>query len=397
MEKQELTRLMDMAKRAVFMNGKQATFLSSIMCSLKFHWSNSIGTAATDGVNLYWNKEFFLSLQPKTRETILLHEIWHVARLHHLRGAGLDPELWNVACDIKINNELIKEGYSFDGLGDFLKSDRYDSSWSEEDIYKDLLENNPNMKMPQPQFMSSSGKPSEEGDEENEPNINPGNANGDLLESSGEEESKQALNNVIQATQQAKLSGEDYSSGLGDIDMLVDTFLKPQVSWNNLLMNFMRDNIPDEDTNWNIRNRRFRNVFLPSSTADKEQLSHLVYYIDVSGSVSDEQVQKFASEVFYVHNVFKPSKITIIPFDTRLREPIEIRAEDKFPALNFTGRGGTSLVPVRMSIEELKPTAAIIFSDLWCPPMEEVKTPVIWIVMDNPEANPSFGLVAHIK
>lgn len=399
----EINKLLDRAKAAVFMSQEKSAFLSSIMCSLKFVWSEEVPTAGVDGFNLFFNRDFFTQASPEFRKTLLLHEIWHVARMHHLRMGDRDPEVWNIACDVIINVGLYNEGYSFEGQEDTIKEclKLHKPDMTEEELYDILMDGKkPNASST---TFSMQGKPSDgdSGTEEQGASPSPekmeGNDKGDILAIPEEEDKNDLITNVIQATQQAKLSGSDYGSGLGDIDGMIEEYLKPKVKWSNILNRFFHDTLPSEDTNWNKRNRRFRNIYLPSDTLDKEVLSHLIYYIDVSGSVSDDQVQQFASEVNYVHGTFKPDKITIIPFDDGIREPIHINAYDKFPKLEFTGRGGTSLAPVREHILEMKPTAAIIFSDMYCRPMQHVGVvPLVWIVMDNPNAVIDEGIVVHI-
>lgn len=404
MSKEELTKALDKAKWETFLCQTSASLLSSLMCSLKYSWDSKIPTACTDGITMKLNPEWFMSLPLSSRKTLIMHEIWHVARLHTLRFDGKNHKLWNIACDIKINNALKEEGYSFVGLEGGCFDPSYPIDAVEEDIYQDLLDKYPDEQSqesaPEPGF--GKGMPSEDGSGESEDidgePFNAPNGLGDLTAPASKEDANITTDNVIRAMQQQKLSGKEATRGLGDVDVLIDQYLKPQVAWSSILMNFFNEHVPKEDTNWNKRNRRFRNIYLPSSEVIGEELSHLIYYIDVSGSVTDEQIQKFASEVFYVHSNFKPNKITIIPFDTQLREPIVITHHDTFPTLEFNGRGGTCLRPVREHILKNMPTAAIVFSDLWCEPMEPVKgVPLVWIVMDNPRAVVEEGIVAHIN
>lgn len=407
MNEAELRRSLDMAKSKAFTCNSHAALLAPTMASLDFKWDNSIESIGTDGISVHWNKDHFISLDQTARETALMHEVYHVALLHNIRGENLDPRLWNMACDYKINNSMIAEGYSFSGLGDYLYDpSKFNLDMSEEEIYEILKQESDNGQEPEqsPGFSGMGAGMQGEGEDsdlDGEPNgqskKNPGNDKGDLLVGS-KEDMKEVIHNVMQAMQQAKMAGQEAGGVFGGVQLMIDQFLKPQVSWNKILMEFFADHVPKPRNNWNKRNRRFEDIHLPSSRGRDRALSHLIYYIDVSGSVTDEQVQKFSSEVNFVHATFKPKKITIYPFDTSLREPIVIESDDEFPALNFEGRGGTCLECVHENIEEMKPTAAIVFSDLYCYPMEvPTETPVVWIVMDNPGAVVKKGTMVHIK
>ncbi|MFP3693432.1 DUF2201 family putative metallopeptidase, partial [Burkholderia sp. SIMBA_048] len=87
---QQLNRELDRTKSAVFL-GKTAAFLGSILCSHNFVWSEEVPTAATNGITLWWNPSWFTKLPVETRKTVLVHELWHPARLHMLRLNGRCP------------------------------------------------------------------------------------------------------------------------------------------------------------------------------------------------------------------------------------------------------------------------------------------------------------------
>jgi predicted metal-dependent peptidase len=70
-----------------------------------------------------------------------VHELLHAALLHHTRGRGRDPRLWNIACDFVVNAWLIEAGIgTLPGVGAL-----YDprlAGMSAEEVY-DLLAENP--------------------------------------------------------------------------------------------------------------------------------------------------------------------------------------------------------------------------------------------------------------
>lgn len=69
-----------------------------------------IGVAAVDA---YLGEIYFhprRGLSPQELIFVYVHELLHAALLHHTRGRGRDPWLWNVACDFLINDWLIEMG-----------------------------------------------------------------------------------------------------------------------------------------------------------------------------------------------------------------------------------------------------------------------------------------------
>ena len=86
------------------------TFLANLMCNLDIKFDDQIKTAATNGKYIKWNPEFFMSVPQQSRVDIMLHELWHIARLHGIRRGIRDPYLWNIACVAKGTKIAMADG-----------------------------------------------------------------------------------------------------------------------------------------------------------------------------------------------------------------------------------------------------------------------------------------------
>lgn len=372
----QLNREMDRTKSDLFSN-RNAAFYGSLLCSLNFAWDTSIPTAATDGIGLWWNPKFFQKLTRRSRETVLMHEIRHPAYLHMIRRGEREPRLWNIACDHKINLELEEEGYSFEGIEWAYKDPKYripwidaqgkSHKWVEEKIYDDLVQQN---FQPPPDYYCDM-KPTTQADR------------------------GRIINTIVRAIQQAKMAAGNIP---GDIEQIVNKFLTPIVPWEQLLHRFMQELVEDGYT-WSKPNRRFPDLYMPSRHVDEGKLSHLMYYEDTSGSISDDDNIRFLSEFKYVKEQFRPEQMTLVQFDCAIQQELVYGPDDPFDQIKIMGRGGTDLVPVREHMLKHRPTAAIIFSDLYCAPMEPLpfEIPVLWVCIRNREATVPFGRLIHIR
>lgn len=373
----QLMREYDRIQAQAFL-GKSAAFFGSLLCSLKFSWQREdCKTAQTDGIELQFNPDFFIWMCPDARETVLMHELWHVGLLHDVRRGSRDPGAWNEACDHYINLQLEADGYKFTGIEDCCKDSRY-IGWVEEDIYDDLMKN------PQKRRKPSGG-------------IGDGLA-GDMKPLSSGSSQGAVVNNVVRAMQQQKLAGGTLAGqGAGRLQEVITQFLKPVVPWQQVLMDFFTD-IDDTRYTWARPNRRYTDIYLPSLEDDEGRLRHLAYFEDVSGSISKADSLRFNSEVAYVKSQFNPKKMSLVTFDDVIQDEINITEEDSFEEIKITGRGGTSLIPVRDWIIKHKPTAAIIFSDMHVAPMQELPfdIPIIWVCLGNRSATVPFGELLHI-
>jgi predicted metal-dependent peptidase len=371
---QHLNRELDRCKSAVFL-GKTAAFLGSIMCSLNFVWTQEIPTAETNGIDLWWNPTWFLGMTPDNRKAVLMHELWHVARLHMLRLGDRCPDVWNYACDYVINNDLKDEGYVFDGIGGLF--DPQYVGMAEEDVY-DLLQKN------------GGGGPF--------PGAFNGKGGHDIIPLKPEEK-HQVINKVVTAVHQAKLAGAGNVPGA--IESILDHFLAPVIPWQTVLNRFFTQ-LLDENYTWARPNRRYlggTDMYLPSRFTDDGRLENLRYYLDVSGSISDADVVRFNSELKFVKETFNPEKLSMVQFDTRIQKIDVFGPDDTFDKLVVVGRGGTSLECVRRDMLEEQPTAAIIFTDMQCKAMLplDLDIPVIWIVTGTGGHKPAFGEVINIR
>lgn len=380
-----LNRELDRTKSNVF-RSKNAGFLGALMCYLNFIWDETMPTAYVDGVNFGWNPTWFLSLVPEARKTVLMHELWHCALMHILRCGDRDPLEWNYATDIVINNMLENEGYSFEGIEDCWKDQSY-GTMSAEEIY-DLRQS---QKLHPPcgnpfgttgkATADSSGKPTPQGD----------------MRQPSQKQIQDGISNVVQAAHSARITN-NAGSIPGEVEKVIKTFLTPIIPWETVLHRFMEDLI-EHDYSWRVRDRRYREIYLPGEEEEAGKLEHLLYAIDVSGSVTDAQVVRFNSEIKFIKERFNPKKLSVIQFDTRITWEKTFTEDDPFDEIVVIGRGGTNLEPVREHIIKTKPTAAIVFSDLHCTPMKKLpkEIPVIWVAIANRSATVPFGDIIHIK
>ena len=380
---------LDRVKTAVFV-GSNAAFLAPLMCSMEFVWTKDVQTAATDGCHILWNPDDFLMLDHELRKSTLIHEIWHPGNLTFLRQGDRDMSDWNIATDISINNNLKKDGYKIESPY-FIWDDKY-RDWACEDIYdaihKQCAPWGPGGSQGQPQNGPGSPAPGSEG--------YPGDRNtGQDMLPQTPQTLQQAINNVIQAAH-AATAAKDPGAVPGNVRELINKFLSPVVPWETVLDRFLEDKC-SEDYTWRRPNRRYQDIYLPSRDADEGRLTHLIFYEDVSGSISEHDSIRFNSELKHIKDKFNPEKMTIVQFDTRITFEKTFLEDDAFEEIEITGRGGTDLRPVREHIDKHRPTAAIVFSDLYVAPMVPIDVPVLWIAIGNKAAKVNCGQLIHIK
>lgn len=361
---------------------KNSTFISTILFNLKLSWTTSVPTAATDGLNLMINEDFFMGLSKEERVFLLAHEAWHVAFQHMLRLNKEKEEnfnVWNQATDHYINIMLINSGYKMIKGG--LASHEYhdQQKWSSDLIFRDLMDD-PNKQQPdfEPDFQIANGG---DGDDD-------GSKMADI--------ERKIEDIVVKASVQSKMAGDAAGSIPGEIEINIDKLLNPKLPWNVILANFM-SSYAKEDYSFKRANKRFMNSGMILPSLYSESMGHIACAVDTSCSVTDEQFAAFRSEIVNIQNTYQPETLTVCDFDTRIHTVHKLHKGEDASGIKFSGRGGTDMHPVfeYYSEPKNKPKVLIMFSDMECSPItEDPGFPVIWIRLPTSYGfKPDFGRV----
>ena len=371
-----LNKALDQTKLRLFYQ-QNSGFVASLVATIEFIWDRSIPTACTNGVMMAWNPDFFLSLDKESRVSVLAHEAWHIAFQHMGRLGERDPQDYNSAADYVINNMLKKDGYYMDGFP-YLLDPKYHGMTTEQ-VYDDIHKNRPGMNNPQHgDFVPAGGGP----------DSIQGGMTPDTI-------AKKAIGNVHDAATIAKMS-KDFGDLPGEVQQMIDEFLNPKVPWQELFVNFFEE-LSNEERSFRTPNRRYEDPILPGKTGSNG-LVHILYALDVSGSITDNDIVRFNSEVAYIKETYNPELLTLITFDTKIQNIYEFEQDDEFDQIVITGRGGTSLAPVWKYAKDHPPTAMVVFTDLYVSiPSEAPRCPLIWIITDNPDTEVPYGTKIDIR
>ena len=331
----------------------------------------------------------------------IFHEIWHIALMHEERRDDKDLEMWNKACDYAVANLLDSDGYKT--TMDVLNSDSY-RTMTEDQIYKilyDLAQQNP-----PPQGGGGDGEGEGQGQNQPDPNGGQGDSKdqpkdgsgGQLPDPNGKPQSGkgkfQPKDIAKEATPEERAKVQQLVEGAisqmsekerGDLPGNLEQFIKvkdvEEKSWRTVLDEFLQYAVGDPEMDFLKPNKRFEEFHLPSWKDDSENIVSMNFYIDTSGSVSDESVQKYISEINYIKQVFKPEEIRISCFDTKIHSTVVYGEYEDIENFHVTGRGGTDFECIQHDIDETKPICAVVFTDLYADPMEQPKHKcgVLWI------------------
>jgi len=159
-------------------------------------WTRQIPTAATDGIYIYVNPDFFDGLPSDSQRAFLLgHEVGHMILRHPQRGKAFgkrgffrivngqripfDHKLYNCAADYVINADLIAHG--LEPIENGLYSDKYGRDHLVDEVYAELWQEQEQEQ--EPETDSESGESDESDDSsDSEPNGGAGGAGDDTTD-----------------------------------------------------------------------------------------------------------------------------------------------------------------------------------------------------------------------
>ena len=333
----------------------------------------------TDGYNIFVNPDKFLNLDFQNQQYWYMHELFHIALMHTQRKHTRNPELWNVACDITINNLLYN--YRFPIPKDAPRKPEYEDL-STEEIYELLEKDQRDNNQPPPPVPQDL-----QGNESNSDSEGQGNSSGQQDKAYQELALQEAMSQARAAT---ALSGQNASNLPAELQKLFDELEKPKLPWKIILQRWLnaRNNGRYDFT----RPHRRYPFYMPSRRL--EGMERLDFVIDTSGSISQKEFEAFCSEIQGILDQFKPKELGMSQFDDHFRGTQIISKYTNIKNLEFRGGGGTCISDTLEALEKTNSKALIIFTDGYIFDLDrctEPSKPVVWIVYDNPNFEAPFG------
>lgn len=82
-------------------------FYGLLLMHMLFSLDETCETVTTDGKRIFFSPAFLDTLQDSELDFVLCHEILHVALQHCFRANGKDKDVFDRACDIVVNSNIL--------------------------------------------------------------------------------------------------------------------------------------------------------------------------------------------------------------------------------------------------------------------------------------------------
>lgn len=332
-------------------------FFASILMKRKLIARDDIPTAAVDQRGqIYYNPKFVESLTVPQCVFLLAHEVGHVIGQHAARLGSRNAKKWNIAGDAWINDmlraadvgEFIAGGVAMPG-----SKDR-----TVDEIYNEL-----------PDPTDGNGK-------------GPGGIGDDLLDEGQPmtDDERQRLDaelrvDIAQAAQAAKMQGKMPAS----LAEIVADIVNVRTPWYEILERYMVS-FTKTDYSWSRPNRRYLSSghYLPS-TGNTPQMGEIVVQIDVSGSISKQELDYYNGHLQAILQATNPERVHVLYVDTSVQRHDVFECGEEFD-LRFYSGGGTHMPAGFDYLAEqgIDPDVCVVLTDMYTNFGTEPGFPVIW-------------------
>lgn len=321
-------------------------------------------TAATDGKHFFYNTEFVNKLTTRKLEFLFAHEILHAILDHFGRTGNRDRQLSNISQDFAVNQILVD-----DRIGDRITEvdicyDPKYRGWAWEEIYDELYGKLDHITLDQlieklgtvlDEHLTETLLPGENHKENGRPVF-----------------SRDELAKIRDEVKQAMLQAAS-AAGAGRVPAAVMRIIKdltePKMDWKEVLQCNIQS-IVRNDYSFASYNKKSQHsgAVLPGMTQD--EAVEVAIALDMSGSISQEDVKVFLSEVKGIMDQYTEFAIDLWTFDTKVYNHVHITHDDSYLFDEYVpvGGGGTEFMPNWdfMKEKEILPKKFVMLTD-GCP------------------------------
>jgi predicted metal-dependent peptidase len=353
-------------------------------------------TAATNGRDFYYNKDFVSKLSVKKLEFLFGHEILHCVLDHFGRAGSRDRQLCNIAQDFAVNQILVDErvGEKITEVQICLDSKYRGMAW--EEIYDDLYEKAEKISLPElmkqlgdllDEHINEDGQGDGKGDKSDKEGKGPGGMS--------KEEAQKIRDEIKEAMIQSAAAAGAGKVPAG-IQRLIKDLTEPKMNWRQIVRQEIQSIVRNDYSFVRPSRKGWQTGailpgMIPDTTID------VAIAIDMSGSIGDEDATTFLSEIKGIMDQYEDFKITLFCFDTEIYNCQIITQDNSMDLLDYQpqGGGGTDFEACFNFMKEqgIQPKKFVMFTDGWpCGSWgDESYCDTLFIVKGNTTAEAPFG------
>lgn len=363
--------------------------------------SSSTYIMSTDGSSIYYNKKYMENLNEAERNFYLLHQLYHCIFMHPSRMINKDIKIANIAADFLVNyyidiekNEFKKAGIIISVPKDayMIKDEKYKlelNKLSFEQLYEKIYNQKENKISATPQQITKNNNSN--GNNSSTLNIYGNNIDlnkikSDLILPKNIEKTSSNMRRIIQ---ESIITSKVYGSKLigdmpGSLIRRITELIGTRVPWYKYLRRYL-SNIMQDDTSFDTpdKNHIYRKMILPGPYEDENYIEDILFLIDTSGSISEEDLNNF---LFQAYNICKDFEANgkVIFFDSIVQDVFDINKENLNKLPLYGGEGTDVNVALKyVKDKKLKYSCILVLTDGYFNSPQVFLRNVIWCLTED--------------
>ena len=308
--------------------------------------------------DIHYHKDFIVSRETNELKFIMAHEVMHMVLAHITRRDNRDIDTWLQAADYAVNGLLVQSGMR--APPNCLYSHKFDDM-SAEQIY-DIIKQEDGERNDEP-FDTFDEPRSGDGDTEAE------------IRAVIVDWEEEAVKSAIMAKGRGKLPA--------GIEAIINKLLHVKTDWVAVLHQFVNASARNDYRLYPPNKKHlYRGFIMPGIRSEAIEFA---IAIDTSGSVDEEMLSKFLSNVQAILDMNLNMTLHYYECDADVQVYREYHNGDEIE-MKVKGRGGTDFRPVFTSIAEkdLEISCLVFFTDtMGAFPDEKPEYPTLWLITED--------------
>ena len=415
-------------------------FFGYLLMHIPFKKDDSVENIGTDGEKIFYNDSYVSNASDYEIKFMIMHQVLHIILFHVIRNLQYNDEnTFHEACDLVVNSLVLESDKNNYGnnmnIGvKHLVNGKEAREWTADQVYNmikiDSSGNNTNnnkddygypigLMFDADEFDDISNQLGSNGNQPGDNGNQPGN-NGsqvsdfvrddhslwkNIKNKSKFELSKMSSEWALRLNDAIDKASKKNGTVPGNLKRIIKYLETEKIDWKSALRNFVETEVTDYSFNPPDKRYSASDYLLPDFNDTEEKATGIFFFIDVSGSMSDEQVAECKAELRSCIKQYNQKVEGYLGyFDYEVSNLKRFDDEESMDNIESLGGGGTSFENIFKYLDEhddefdVEKKKVIIMTD-GCAPFPEEESlnvdEVLWII-NNDEVTPPFGEVLRI-
>jgi predicted metal-dependent peptidase len=352
-------------------------------------------TAATDGRHFYYCTDFINKLDDDELVFLFGHEVGHCVYSHMTRRGERDAQVWNMAGDYIVNDMLLQNNVGKRITAVPILHDLKYRDMTADEVYDELMKNAVKIQMTLDMHMDGSGN---EAGEDSKGSDGKSKSSGIKIDPETAKKIQDEIKEAVLQSAQAAGAG-NVPAG---IKRLIQQFTAPKMRWQDILRIQLESSLKSNYSFMRPSRKSWHTGAILPGMLPAEHLD-IVIALDVSGSISEDMIRDFLSEVKGMMDMYTTYSIMVFSFDTAVYNPVVFTEDNGEDIADYEpmGGGGTDFDVCYQYMKDngIEPKQFIMFTDgypfgSWG---DANYCDSVFVIHGNTEIQAPFGVTTHYE